>query len=84
VGYEYTLKVPQEAMARVSDEAAAEISRLLETLGPDSSRHVAITLIPEGLLLCDHLSDRVVAAVAFQKAIQWLLRFSPNVVVEDA
>ena len=84
MGYEYTLKVPEEYRSRVAEEAKSGIPKLLERLDPGTSSHIDISAIPEGLFICDHLSDKAIAALAFRAAVEWLLRLSPKVLVEDA
>lgn len=69
-GYEYVLAVPEEFRPRVTEEVTAGLSNLYDRLNPDTRRHISITAVPEGLFVCDHLSNKTLAALAFQGAIQ--------------
>ena len=84
MGIEYVLKVPEEYRARVAEKAETEIPELLERLDPSPDNNINVSPIPEGLFVCDYLSNDVVAAKVFRAAISWLLLFSPQVIVEDA
>jgi hypothetical protein len=84
MGIEYILKIPEEHRARVAEKAETEIPELLERLDPSPGNNIDVSPIPEGLFVCDYLSNDVVAAKVFRAAISWLLRFSPQVIVEDA
>ncbi|RMA62109.1 hypothetical protein C8C96_3172 [Acidovorax sp. 100] len=84
MGYEYTLKVPNEFRDTVAKHADAGISQIFERLPADAPNHVSVTAVPEGLLICDHLSHESMAAVALKRTIQWLLRYATEITVEEA
>lgn len=84
MGYEYTLTVPKELRATVAKLADAGISQIFERLPADARNHVNLITVPEGLLLCDHLSHESTAAVALQRTVQWLLQNAPQVTIEEA
>jgi hypothetical protein len=83
MGYEYTLKVPNEFRGNVAKHADAGIPQIFEHLPANATNHVKVVAVPEGLLLCDHLSDESTAAVALKRTIQWLLRYAPEVTIEE-
>lgn len=84
MGYECVLAVPEEFRPRVAEEVTVGLSKLYDRLDPDTPHHISITTVPEGLFVCDYLSNKTLAALAFLGAIQWLLYLSPTVLVEDA
>jgi hypothetical protein len=84
MGIEYRLKVPEEYRARVAEQARTEIPALLERFDPSPGNHIEVTPIPEGLFICDYLSDGAVANKVFREAVAWLLCWSPEVIIEDA
>ena len=84
MGYEYTLKVPKEFRAAVAEQASTGISHIFERLPADASKHVNLSPVPEGLLLCDNLSHESDGAMALQRAVQWLLLHAPEVTIAEA
>ena len=84
MGNEYTLTVPKEYRATVAQHADAGVAQIFERLPADAPNHVNLITVPEGLLLCDHLSHESTAAVALKRTVQWLLRHAPEVTIEDA
>lgn len=84
MGYEYRLKIPEEYRAQAAEEVKRRLPGLLERLDPDPVGNIDVRSIPEGLFICDHLSNPAIAALVFRQAIDLLLRVSPTVCVEDA
>ena len=87
MGIEYELRVPESARARVADVLAQELAPLLRRLDPKAGEPFPNTFvkgIPEGLYVCDNLTDSNVSAQIIRELVDLLLRCSPEVHVREA
>ena len=83
MGYEYILKVPEEYRASAAEEVKLRLPKILAS-DAGSSSSIEVYAIPEGLFICDNLSNPQMAALIFRRAIDLLLSVSPTVCIEDA
>ena len=86
MGIEYHLMVPESARASVAGAVAEQLVPLLRKLDPradESFPHVHVEAIPEGLYVCDHLTDSTVASNVVRSLIDLLLRYSAEVSVVE-
>jgi hypothetical protein len=86
VGIEYHLIVPELARAKVATALTEELLPLLQRLDPKANEpfpNAYVKAIPEGIYVCDNLSDRVVAALIIRNLVDLLLFYSPEVQVVE-
>ncbi len=87
MGIEYELRVPEAARGTVAITIATELPSLLERLDPrarEAFPNLYVEQIPEGLYVCDNLTDSKIAALVIRALIDLLLKHSPAVSVVEA
>jgi hypothetical protein len=86
MGIEYELRVPVSAREKASRVLSNELAPLLERLDPKTHEpfpNLYVQQIPEGLYVCDNLTNSTVAALVMRELIDILLRCSPEVSVVE-
>ncbi len=86
MGIEYQLVVPELARTKVATALAEQLAPLLQRLDPKANEpfpNAYVEAIPEGLYVCDNLTDPVVAALIIRNLIDLLLLYSPEVQVVE-
>ena len=86
MGKEYTLKVPVASQAGVAAALREHLEPLLQRLDPaasDAFPNVYAAQVPEGLYLCDNLTNSAVASSVIRAAIDLLLLYAPSVTVTE-
>jgi hypothetical protein len=86
MGKEYTLKVPATSQAAVSAALAEHLAPLLRRLDPEASNafpSVYAVAVPEGLYICDNLTNAAVASSVMRAALDLLLLYAPAVTVAE-
>jgi hypothetical protein len=86
MGKEYTLKVPATSRAAVSAALIEHLPPLLQRLDPQAKEafpSIYAVAVPEGLYLCDNLTDPAVASGVMRAALDLLLLFAPSVTVTE-
>ena len=84
MGIEYMLSIPPANRPTVRAVLARELPALLLRVDPRASEdfpNVFATIVEEGVLLCDNLSDESVAAQVIRELIDLLLLHSESVSV---
>jgi len=86
MGKEYTLKVPAVSQAGVSVALREHLAPLLQRLDPEASNafpSVYAVAVPEGLYICDNLTNSTVASTVLRAALDLLLLYAPSVTVTE-
>ena len=86
MGIEYELKVPESARVDVARALSEQLEPLLARLDPQASEpfpHAYVKTIPEGLYVCDNLTNPEVASQIIRGLMDLLLRYSPEVTVVE-
>jgi hypothetical protein len=86
MGKEYTLKVPAASQAGVSAALGEHLAPLIQRIDPEASNafpSVYAVAVPEGLYICDNLTNTTVASSVVRAAIDLLLLYSPSVTVTE-
>jgi hypothetical protein len=86
MGIEYTLSVPPECREAVGAVLSRELHPLLARLDPratDDFPNVSATVIKQGVLICDNLTNRSVAAQVIRGVIDLLLLHSESVSISE-
>jgi hypothetical protein len=86
MGKEYTLSVPpasREAVASVLSEWLQPFLRRVDPRATEPFPNVYVDQTPDGLYICDNLTDPTVAALVIRGAIDLLLQRSPSVTVSE-
>ena len=86
MGKEYTLKVQAVSQAGVSAALGEHLAPLLQRLDPEASNafpSVYATAVPEGLYICDNLTNPTIASSVLRAALDLLLLYAPSVTVTE-
>lgn len=86
MGIEYQFHVPPAFQAAVAEALQRELATLLDRVDPRARElvpTVSVTPIPEGVHVCDHLQDAVVAAQVMWRVLDLVLRHSSEVKVVE-
>jgi hypothetical protein len=86
MGKEYTLSVPFASREVVASVIAEHLQPLLSRIDPNACEpfpNVYVSQTPDGLYLCDNLTDPAVAALVMREAIELLLWRSPSVTISE-
>lgn len=86
MGIEYHITVPASAREKVAEALSDQLSGLLNRVDPkanESFPNVFVKMIPEGLYVCDNLTDPAVASLLIRSLIDLVLQFSPEVTLVE-
>jgi hypothetical protein len=87
MGREVVLTVPASSWPAVAALLAEQLPPLLRALDPRAGEplpHVSVSAVDGGVLVCDHLTDRGVAALVTWRVVELMLRAAPEVRVVEA
>jgi hypothetical protein len=87
MGYEYFLRVPEESRDMLAGEQGQALLDKIHAADPPTAPrypNVSVSIIPDGLLFCDHLSNREIAHRVLGAAVVQLLRGAASVTIEEA
>ena len=84
MGIEYELRVPESERAKVAVALAHHLAPLLTRLDPKVNEpfpNAYVNVIPEGVYVCDNLTDSEVSAQIMRGILDLLLLYSPEVTI---
>lgn len=86
MGIEYVLRVTGKAGAVLDSAESERLVSALQSVDPNGSTadpHVSVSLVPGGLFICDHLSNREVSSRVLGGAVRRLASKGAQVTVEE-
>jgi len=86
MGIEYELRVPESAQLAVAQVLEAQLLPLVRELDPlaeDPFPNAFVKQVPQGVYVCDNLTDSGVANAIIRRLVDLLLRHAPQVTVVE-